>query len=762
LLRDAARAGLARYTALCAKAARRLLARPARKALAAEHLFTADEQRDLADALAGAMAPADLLGRARVRELTSARSQESGVRSQESGVKSQWSEVRFLTPDPCLLTPGRVARFAQGEPCKPGETAATSGCTPAGPTSAVARHGYTQQQVRDMTPGKRKALARRAGVDTKGQTDEQLTARLSALAQDAGPAPPAPVAPAAPAARPATRFLSRDGGPVDVPLYGRQDARSHPQAPAMLAAVKAVENSPQYRSGSLPMQAAYEAARGAAPGLTLEDFHRQVLAWQQGDRLALKASNDTSLQSADELRHGLATRGAQGYEKHISWLNTFAEKSGPAPAALAPQPWPPGQPGSRQAAAAVRFAAFAEPIPAAPTPEAALAYFRRLVPSLDRDPQRYGADLRRRAFTAAEATDATLLDHLQEIIAGWIETGEPTRGAEAIAEALDRAGVSPANPSYSELVFRTNVADAYNTGAWEEFTDPDVAEEFPAWEYHNPADSRSRPHHAARSGNVYPNSISFNEVRGTDIGDVANCRCTFLPLHKSEYQAAERAGRVQRFSEVDMFGEKMAEGKGDCKPGERADLTGCTPAGGRGEGGAQKVMNRAEVEHDLRQAGVRKIAGHGRLTDGELSFLVDTVKSAAVKPKSIQVIAGKLNFGQVHPLSGQMQISAQAMDQARLDVALKGRSESMADPTPRGVINHELGHVLHAKVGVPKALYDDPEVRSWSAKLSGQAALHPDEAVAEWYAAYMAGKDVHPKVEQWLTASGVTRAGQQG
>ena len=236
-------------------------------------------------------------------------------------------------------------------------------------------------------------------------------------------------------------------------------------------------------------------------------------------------------------------------------------------------------------ARAARFAAFADPVPEAPTPEAALAYFRRLVPSLDRDPRRYGADLRRAAFTAAEATDETLLDHLQEIIAGWIETGEPTRGADAIAEALDRAGVSPANPQYSEMVFRTNVADAYQVGAWDEFSDPDVAEEFPGWEYFNPADARSRPHHAEKSGNVYPNSVTFNEVRGTEPGDVCNCRCSFLPLHKSQYQAAERAGRLaparqvaERFSEVDVF----------CKTGPNAGKPGPCPKEKTGAKGAAK------------------------------------------------------------------------------------------------------------------------------------------------------------------------------
>jgi epoxyqueuosine reductase len=42
------------------------------------------------------------------------RSQESGVRSQEPGSDNEGAETSSLTPDPCLLTPGKVARYARG------------------------------------------------------------------------------------------------------------------------------------------------------------------------------------------------------------------------------------------------------------------------------------------------------------------------------------------------------------------------------------------------------------------------------------------------------------------------------------------------------------------------------------------------------------------------------------------------------------------------------------------------------------------------
>ena len=118
-------------------------------------------------------------------------------------------------------------------------------------------------------------------------------------------------------------FHARGGEKADVPLYSHGDAKEHPKAAEMLAAVKAAENHPSHRSGSLPMKAAYAAAKSVDADLSLEDFHRQLLHWQQGDRLALKSNNDTSLISADDLKHGLSTKSASGYETHKSWLNTL-------------------------------------------------------------------------------------------------------------------------------------------------------------------------------------------------------------------------------------------------------------------------------------------------------------------------------------------------------------------------------------------------------------------------------------------------------
>ena len=177
------------------------------------------------------------------------------------------------------------------------------------------------------------------------------------------------------------------------------------------------------------------------------------------------------------------------------------------------------------------------------TPESALQYFLNLVPTLGVDPLRFGADMRRHAFTLAVAADRTLLTDVQSIIGEIIRTGMvPSGTPRLIQDVLDVAGVSPRNPQYSEMVFRTNAMDAYNQGSWQEMTHPEVIETFPVWQYSAIVDERSRPHHAARDGLYYPASIPFVQVRGLGIADAANCRCTFIPISKYEWAVLQGRG----------------------------------------------------------------------------------------------------------------------------------------------------------------------------------------------------------------------------
>ncbi len=163
--------------------------------------------------------------------------------------------------------------------------------------------------------------------------------------------------------------------------------------------------------------------------------------------------------------------------------------------------------------AATDFTCFQEPIESM-TPADALDYFSWLVPSLNLDPLRFGQSHERDAFTLAEATDRVVLRKVRDAIRSVLQSGQASRGPEAVQSVLDAAGISPANPQYAEMVFRTNSLDAYNTGATKEMQKPHMMAEFPVWQYSGIADGRQGADHAPHFDRYYPASRAFAEVRG--------------------------------------------------------------------------------------------------------------------------------------------------------------------------------------------------------------------------------------------------------
>lgn len=181
------------------------------------------------------------------------------------------------------------------------------------------------------------------------------------------------------------------------------------------------------------------------------------------------------------------------------------------------------------------------------TPERAVAYFRSLVPTLGVDPLRYGPMLRRRAFTLAAASEQTLLQRVQDAVRRGIEAGTPAGTvASQIDVLLNEVGVTPKNPQYSEMVYRTNAMDAYTVGTEEEMTHPDVKAMFPGWQYLGIRDGRQGADHEPHFDNYYPASISFAEVRGPR---VYNCRCCPRPVDKYEWAQVQAGPNAVTFAE---------------------------------------------------------------------------------------------------------------------------------------------------------------------------------------------------------------------
>lgn len=183
-----------------------------------------------------------------------------------------------------------------------------------------------------------------------------------------------------------------------------------------------------------------------------------------------------------------------------------------------------------------------EPMP----PMQALEYFRSLLPMLGVDPMRWLADLRRRAFTLAVATNDEMLQRVQNILINRLNTGERISDApREIEKTLDLMGVTDMPEGYGENVVRTSLMDAFNEGMQREVNQ--VLPTFPVFRYSNPADSRSRPWHAEKNGLYYPSSVPFVQVRGTESKDIFQCRC--VPVYIDKWSWEELKDRGARIAE---------------------------------------------------------------------------------------------------------------------------------------------------------------------------------------------------------------------
>lgn len=170
-----------------------------------------------------------------------------------------------------------------------------------------------------------------------------------------------------------------------------------------------------------------------------------------------------------------------------------------------------------------------EPLP----PVQAANYFNNLIPALNVDPRELAAAVERQAFTLSAATEDVILRRVQDSLGSNLIGGGRSGGFQAVQSILDAAGVSPANPQYSEMVYRTNMMDAYNVGHQREMQTPDMQDMFPIWQYLGIDDGRQGSDHAPKFNKYYPSSASFAEVRGSR---PYNCRCTANPIDKYTWE----------------------------------------------------------------------------------------------------------------------------------------------------------------------------------------------------------------------------------
>lgn len=187
----------------------------------------------------------------------------------------------------------------------------------------------------------------------------------------------------------------------------------------------------------------------------------------------------------------------------------------------------------------VPFATFADAPPGVlVSPEAAVDFFMSRRPELGIDQRRYGQTQRATAFTLARSANVYLTSRVQGIIGEAMRANRSTADAQrAIGAALASAGVAPSNPQYSEMVFRTNAMDSFQTGMFEE--GHKEADAFPCWQYLIVDDERTGEDHRPKGNKYYPRTASFSEVRGDR---PFNCRCSLKWVDSDEWERAKGEG----------------------------------------------------------------------------------------------------------------------------------------------------------------------------------------------------------------------------
>lgn len=181
-----------------------------------------------------------------------------------------------------------------------------------------------------------------------------------------------------------------------------------------------------------------------------------------------------------------------------------------------------------------QFHRFDDTIPLPPSPEAALAYFRKLVPSVSAKRARD-----KKVFTMyALDADQQLLGMAKNVITQALE-GKESKPEQVISDLLEgkESQLRISRDAYAELVTRTNMMASYSAGITAEQQEmPDV---FPVWLYAGIADGREGKDHAPHFGKYYPVSMSFDQVRGAR---KFNCRCIPILIDATEWQDLQKRG----------------------------------------------------------------------------------------------------------------------------------------------------------------------------------------------------------------------------
>jgi len=142
-------------------------------------------------------------------------------------------------------------------------------------------------------------------------------------------------------------------------------------------------------------------------------------------------------------------------------------------------------------------------------------------------------EIRSLAFTVSRVANMDILADIHDAVQAAIDDGETLSDFMGrLNDVMELKGWTGLSPWHAENVFRTNIAQAYSVGHENEYKK--YQDDFPAAEYNNPVDDRSRSSHAQWDGMVFAVNDPFWDVWTPSSG--FNCRCDKRFLHKYEIE----------------------------------------------------------------------------------------------------------------------------------------------------------------------------------------------------------------------------------
>ncbi|MBW4668425.1 MAG: phage head morphogenesis protein [Cyanomargarita calcarea GSE-NOS-MK-12-04C] len=166
----------------------------------------------------------------------------------------------------------------------------------------------------------------------------------------------------------------------------------------------------------------------------------------------------------------------------------------------------------------------------------AIAYFKSKTPLPSTAWDDFADAAQDHAFTVASVTSGQLLGDVYNLVLSGLENGDSYgEFKKGFDQAIDKAGWNPANRGWrTNIIFMTNLRQAYAAGRYKQMSDPEVLKLRPYWRYQH-GDSRvPRPAHLSLDGKIYPADSPFWQTCFAPNG--FGCRCRIFSLSQREIE----------------------------------------------------------------------------------------------------------------------------------------------------------------------------------------------------------------------------------